>query len=232
MRLVEFDAYLFQDLHRKINAQPHHITLDELSTIMKWKLFRGQFRPRLQSLIDSNDNSEVIECTQNAFALINSAVRAQKICDVEIVKKAINVLCRLKGVGVATASLILAIATKVIPFMADESMRAIWPNKTLKYDMKTYMSYLQELIKKCATMKVSADIDDDDNQQLTPFVLGECLWTQYMLNKWTDVDVCVDGDKKTTKPIAAKKKLLGKKRKLEDTDDLDTKGTSSKKRKL
>ena len=42
------------------------------------------------------------------------------ILDIDVLKQSIKILIKLKGVGVATASLILAIYTKNVPFMADE----------------------------------------------------------------------------------------------------------------
>eukprot|EP00483_Globobulimina_turgida_P008497 UN08514 len=156
MKLVEFDNYLFNKLHKTIKAREnkndeYYMTLDELSIVMKWKLFRGQFRPRLQTLIDSNKNKEVIECTKNAFKIIKHAMNTEenKINNIDKLKLSIKALAKLKGVGVATASLILAIYTRVIPFMADESMLAISPGLSLKYDMKTYINYVGKLVEKC-----------------------------------------------------------------------------------
>ena len=130
MKLVEFDQYLFNELRDTITNRKgdDHMTLDELSTVMKWKLLRGQFRPRLQKLIDGNKNKEVIECTKNAFKIIHNAINKEtnNIDDIEQLKLSIKELDKLKGVGVATASLILSIYTKIIPFMADEVMSNIF----------------------------------------------------------------------------------------------------------
>ena len=125
MKLVEFDKYLFDELHKTIKerdkeSNDDYMTLAELSIVMKWKLFRGQFRPRLQNLIDSNKNKDVIECTKNAFKIIPKAIKNNNIYDIDQLKASINKLTKLRGVGVATASLILAIYTKIVPFMADE----------------------------------------------------------------------------------------------------------------
>merc|ERR1712130_814521 len=107
----------------------------------------------------------------------------------------------------ATASLILSIYTNVIPFMADESMMAISPGTKLKYDKKTYFAYVDKLIAKCAILKEKMHgkknenddeaKDEETNDEngdgnafvVTPFILGECLWTKYMMEKYGDIDV-------------------------------------------
>eukprot|EP01084_Bolivina_argentea_P288515 495204_1 len=221
MKLVEFDNYLFNELHKKIknrnqNNNDDYMTLDELSIVMKWKLFRGQFRPRLQTLIDSNNNKEVIKCTKNAFKIIKIAINKEQtnINDINKLKLSIKTLNNLKGVGVATASLILAIYTKNIPFMADESMLAVSPGLSLKYDMKTYLNYVAKLVEKCKILNEDWNSDDenkndfDDDFIVTPFVVGECLWTDYISKKF--------GDKIHVKENElSEKKKKGKKRKAE-----------------
>ena len=121
MKLVEYDSYLFNELHHTLNDRGH-ITLEELSTVMKWKLFRGQFRPRLQALIDGNKESDVNKYSKSAFKSIGQCINEEgtNIIDIDILKSNIKELSNLKGVGPATASLVLAIYTKVVPFMADE----------------------------------------------------------------------------------------------------------------
>eukprot|EP01083_Nonionella_stella_P172914 594783_1 len=241
MKLVEFDQLLFNNLRKTIQNRDckqndndtQYITLDELSMIMKWKLFRGQFRPRLQTLIDSNKNKDVIECTANAFELIQPAIQNGNITDMDTLQASIKVLSKLKGVGVATASLILAIYTNVVPFMADESMLAIAPGSSLKYDKKTYINYAKQLIQKCNTLdndrnnteESEEKVKENENNmfKLTPFILGECLWTEYMTNKLGDVDA-------VTHQSSNAKKKKGIKRKKTETEMICSQPT--KKRRL
>eukprot|EP00483_Globobulimina_turgida_P011643 UN11665 len=128
-------------------------------------------------------------------------------------KLSIKALAKLKGVGVATASLILAIYTKVIPFMADESMLAISPGLSLKYDMKTYINYVAKLVEKCNVLNMCRNDEKTDEAveavehfMVTPFVLAECLWIDHMIKRL--------GDSKN-KNINTKHKK-GKKRKADD----------------
>eukprot|EP00486_Rosalina_sp_Unknown_P008303 CAMPEP_0201594280 /NCGR_PEP_ID=MMETSP0190_2-20130828/191645_1 /ASSEMBLY_ACC=CAM_ASM_000263 /TAXON_ID=37353 /ORGANISM="Rosalina sp." /LENGTH=155 /DNA_ID=CAMNT_0048053827 /DNA_START=362 /DNA_END=829 /DNA_ORIENTATION=+ len=143
-----------------------------------------------------------------------------------------------ESVGPATASLILAVYTKIIPFMADESMLGIWPGLSLKYDMKMYLKYAEALIEKCDSLGMNEDDDlsqddkkdgsdndeeeeDEDGFALTPWRLGECLWIEYMMNKEDKNDTKKNKVDNKTKTKAKTKK--SRKRKLsEDEDDMSS----------
>eukprot|EP00058_Branchiostoma_floridae_P021674 XP_002607164.1 hypothetical protein BRAFLDRAFT_68041 [Branchiostoma floridae] len=72
---------------------------------------RGKFRPRLQQLVESNMPEVVEETSRKAFNKLPN------------ISSAINELSKLKAVGPATATAILAAAApELVPFMADESM--------------------------------------------------------------------------------------------------------------
>lgn len=216
MKLVEFDEFLFNELRETIKNREDgddYMTLAELSKIMKWKLFRGQFRPRLQALIDSNKNKDVMECTKSAFKIIYKAINKEKnnIHDVEQLTSSIKALDKLKGVGVATASLILSIYTNIIPFMADEvmsnkypllkyfsflcvlqSLMAISPGSKLKYDKKTYLNYVDKLITKCEHLRRKVDQNklDDEAKDVEVDDVGkndEFVLTPFVLGEclWT-----------------------------------------------
>merc|ERR1712228_71717 len=109
-----------------------------------------------------------MDCTKSAFKIIGKAINKQtnNIDDVEVLKLAIKALDKLRGVGVATASLILSIYTNVIPFMADESTMAISPGSKLKYDKKTYMKYVDKLIAKCEDLRQKTDRNKDDDDEV------------------------------------------------------------------
>ena len=78
------------------------------------------FRPSLRGLIAGNSEDTVREVTREAFAGVEDAVDGD-YADVADVMKSLKVLCRLKGVGPATASLILSVAyPSIVPFFADE----------------------------------------------------------------------------------------------------------------
>ena len=73
----------------------------------------GKWRPRLTTLVRENSDAEIYAATTEAFALLGD--------DDGDAAKALDRLCKLRGVGPATASAILALwrpATE--PFLSDE----------------------------------------------------------------------------------------------------------------
>ncbi|CAN0922008.1 hypothetical protein LINGRAHAP2_LOCUS32884 [Linum grandiflorum] len=106
--LVSLDEFYRVELPSAINLRnPNpHITTPELSKLMKWKLSRGKWRPRLLDFVSSLDEELVKSASEKAF---------QSLPDLS---KAISALTVLKGVGPATASAVLAAySPDVAPFM-------------------------------------------------------------------------------------------------------------------
>merc|ERR1712062_438459 len=119
-------------------------------------------------------------------------------------------------------------------------MLAISPGSKLKYDMKTYLKYAEKLVEKCSELtdvainskeKTGGDVDEEvkseetgsakeDSFGVTPFILGECLWTETMITKLGDVEP------EETNMVNQAKPKRGKKRKI----DSESKG--SKKRRV
>ncbi|XP_029125825.1 uncharacterized protein LOC109791858 isoform X2 [Cajanus cajan] len=118
-------------LHRR-NPNPF-ITTRELSDLMRWKLTRGKWRPRLLDFVSSLDDAVVKFASQKAF---------QSLPDVS---KAVSELTVLKGVGPATASAVLAaFAPHLIPFMSDQAMEAALGNSK-DYSLKQYLKFTEKL---------------------------------------------------------------------------------------
>jgi hypothetical protein len=100
---------------------------------------RGTFRPRLLSLVRSNEASAVVDTTKEALKLyaLEDDAHARHA-------KAMKELCALRGVGPATASLVLSVAfPKEIPFFSDEAYAWLmgWKDMksgNLKYSQKEY----------------------------------------------------------------------------------------------
>ncbi|KAJ4237195.1 hypothetical protein NW759_000316 [Fusarium solani] len=109
--------------------------LDDIKTLVEWKLRHGKFRPTLMKLVSSND-------ADTAEDIVKQAIDAYK--EDTNIDAALNVLTKLKGIGPATASLLLAVhdANRVI-FFADE---AFWwlccdgKQSPIKYNAKEYRS--------------------------------------------------------------------------------------------
>ncbi|CDK29812.1 unnamed protein product [Kuraishia capsulata CBS 1993] len=132
-----------------------HLTQDELSLLMEWKLAKGKFRPTLMKLIRSNDQAE--SATRAAFkammAYYDSSAQIWPEVDLEgfssAVSKAADILCTLRGVGIATASLVLSLLSEVKskngtvvvpPFFSDEAFLYFAESAgKIKYTKSEYM---------------------------------------------------------------------------------------------
>jgi hypothetical protein len=115
----------------------------------------GTFRPKLLSLVQSNPADVVKETTASAFKIIS-----------EQPVPALKILTSLKGIGPATASLLLSVAAPdVVPFFSDELFRwCIWNEsaspggwqRKIKYNVKEYEMLLEKVDKLIERLGVRA----------------------------------------------------------------------------
>ncbi|PYH64817.1 uncharacterized protein BO88DRAFT_350236 [Aspergillus vadensis CBS 113365] len=101
-----------------------YLEKDELVRLMEWKMQHGTFRPALLGMIRSNSESVVRDATGRAFKALTTH-HTSKEGDEEEEKfpsEALDILTKaLRGVGVATASLVLSLAsTADVPFYSDD----------------------------------------------------------------------------------------------------------------
>jgi hypothetical protein len=128
--LKDLDEYRFEELPKEIEERWEMriddeelpillISKGELVQLVTWKLKHGTFRPKLQSLVESNDEKVVNKLMQD-LSLSNGSA-----------KEKMKMLTQLKGVGPATASLVLSsISPITYPFFSDELFRWIhWDGK-------------------------------------------------------------------------------------------------------
>ncbi|KAK5139375.1 hypothetical protein LTR04_003630 [Oleoguttula sp. CCFEE 6159] len=112
----------------------------EVQDLVEWKLKHGTYRPKLASLVASNSAS-TIRCTTTTAFRIYAA-------NPDEYATALTTLATLRGVGPATASLLLACGDPaVVPFFSDELFRYVhwesdargkgWDRK-IGYAMKEY----------------------------------------------------------------------------------------------
>jgi len=136
--LIKLDRWYQNELPKKIKSRGKeaHLTHEEIVQTIKWKLSRGQFRPRLKDLIQMNTPRVVMQESKKAFRAIF------KKKDLEA---AVSALSNLKGVGPAMASAVLAAgAPDVAPFMADELLLSMPDSEGIDYTMKEYMKLVEK----------------------------------------------------------------------------------------
>lgn len=138
---------------------PAHITLRELQALVVYKLAFGQNRPTLCALIKKNSAAKVKNASERALAL------SLEDGDWAEIEKAMNILCELKGVGPATASLILSLLyPATIPFFSDEAtIDVLAPSggrRGIKYTAKTYKALYDALDAISASINRNAPTED------------------------------------------------------------------------
>ncbi|KAM0715537.1 hypothetical protein Q7P37_009035 [Cladosporium fusiforme] len=111
-----------------------YLTKDEVVTLVDWKLSHGTFRPSLKGLVQQNSEDFIEETTTAGFSA-------------DSVNDQLNILTKLKGIGPATAALLLSTSDpEKLPFFSDELFRwAFWEDKPgsrwdrkIKYSLKEY----------------------------------------------------------------------------------------------
>ncbi|XP_061191562.1 uncharacterized protein LOC133199710 [Saccostrea echinata] len=164
--LEKLDLWFQKELPSAIkDRKDKHITKAELCKLMKWKLSRGKFRPRLQQMVESNPEDAVVSASKKAFKHLPN------------LKKAIEELTVLKAVGPATASAVLAAgAPEQAAFMADESMQALPGLQPLQYTLGFYLQYMDKIKH---LMKILQKGDKDWTAQKVELT----LWTYENLRK-------------------------------------------------
>lgn len=121
---------------------PSHLVASVILTAVCRK--HGTFRPKLLALVQSNTAETILETTNEAYELIRSA-------DGNVSPlPALKVLTQLKGIGPATASLLLSVLRmSEVPFFSDELFRwCCWDEandakgagwrRGIKYNAKEY----------------------------------------------------------------------------------------------
>ncbi|KAI1749666.1 hypothetical protein F4782DRAFT_512733 [Xylaria castorea] len=133
--LLELDEYRYEVAVEEFRSDKPRRKMehDDVKKLVDWKLRHGKFRPTLMKLVSSNDGEAVREIIHEAMTqywLDNN------------VAKAIDAIAKLKGVGPATASLLLSVhdPERVI-FFSDEAYWWLCCNgqkSPIKYNAKEY----------------------------------------------------------------------------------------------
>lgn len=156
--LAELDEWRTVTLPNKVKQRHEkhkvHLTKDELTLLMDWKLAKGKFRPMLPKLIKSNLAEEVESISKDGLADFMKFAQGKSWKDTDIqeyqavVKYSLKIVCQLKGVGPATGSLILSLLSATTPlappFFSDELFiyyiqEPLRPGSPIKYNVKEYV---------------------------------------------------------------------------------------------
>ncbi|KAJ5297899.1 hypothetical protein PENANT_c012G08489 [Penicillium antarcticum] len=129
-KFLTLDRWRYETLPKELakrKGDPAHLTKDELIEIMAWKTSHGRPRPMLMGMIKANQQSTITKATSEAFTslpVLDPITESEEAFP----KASLDALTTsLRGVGPATASLILSIATVVgepvrqVPFYSDDA---------------------------------------------------------------------------------------------------------------
>ncbi|KAI9664582.1 MAG: hypothetical protein M1821_006028 [Bathelium mastoideum] len=138
-----------ESLSKRTKNGKAYLSVNELAELMEWKLKHGTFRPKLLQLVKSNDEKHIVDTTSKSFERLASEATGLA-GDID---GSLSYLVRLKGVGPATASLILSCYDQNnVPFFSDELYRWLhwergtgkgWDRK-LKYTIREYQSMYEK----------------------------------------------------------------------------------------
>ncbi|CAN9298930.1 unnamed protein product [Alternaria alternata] len=156
-KLRDLDAQRYDIIPAAVAAMEEsekHLTKDQVEKIVEWKLKHGTFRPALLGLVQSNEPEAIEETTKRAYAELSKGRSAHPDAI-----PALKILVKLRGVGPATASLLLSVLQPVeIPFFSDELFRwCMWDEQVvngkegkgwqrkIKYNLKEYEMLLERV---------------------------------------------------------------------------------------
>lgn len=203
--LSDLDAWKNTTLPKKLKERHEsdnglHLTKDELILLMDWKLAKGKFRPTLPKLIKSNTSDSVLEFSKDGYGIFMDYLKLADAKDWSLIslvgyktalRASLKALCQLKGVGPATASLMLSLLMEVTefapPFFSDESFMyfirdPLRPLQPIKYTVKEYVEELVPVL-------VNLCIED---KQSSPNILEKGAWALktyhiYRIDRLTDI---------------------------------------------
>ncbi len=141
-RLPELDRWYHDELPNEMRSRkPMYATRVELIRVTEWKMARGVWRARNLVLVRSNDADDVKDAAEEALGKIPHPTAP------------ISRLAKLKGVGPATASgLVAAAAPQIYPFF-DEIVAAQIPGLgQVAWTMSYFTRYAEALRTKAAEL--------------------------------------------------------------------------------
>lgn len=133
--LKELDQYRYVEAPAlfSLASSRRAMQLGDVQILVEWKLKHGKFRPTLMKLVTSNDQAFVRNMAETALDIYSKSSDTSA---------AVDALTKLKGIGPATASLLLAVHDpQNIIFFADEAFYWLCSHGKrdhIKYNAKEY----------------------------------------------------------------------------------------------
>ncbi|KAJ9293398.1 hypothetical protein DTO271G3_7894 [Paecilomyces variotii] len=209
--LLKLDEWRYEVLPSKVREREEKekdglfIEKEELVQLMDWKLKHGVFRPTLQGLVKSNQAPLIRKSTAAAYAALPTADSAANDPDAAFPKASLDAVTGLRGVGPATASLILCAGTYLsdtktqVPFFSDEIYQWLC--------LDCYPSAEGKGFGDDENDSDNDDADDEEGQKKPPKKGNGKLMIKYSLteyrNVWNAVFEIRERLNKTAKPDSA-----------------------------
>ncbi|KAJ5689693.1 hypothetical protein N7462_004085 [Penicillium macrosclerotiorum] len=118
-KFIELDTWRYEGLptivsERIAKGAKEVLNKDELVSVMEWKLKHGVFRPTLMGMVKSNQDSNVVKCAAASVAALPKET-PMVASDATFPRASLDAFNPLRGVGPATASLLLSIVSTADP---------------------------------------------------------------------------------------------------------------------
>ncbi|KAL8593312.1 hypothetical protein ACOMHN_009965 [Nucella lapillus] len=236
--LLKFDIWYQEELAAVLSQRSDKcIKHDELAKLMKWKLMRGKFRPRLQELAESNSAASVEAASKKASPQISPQMlavqhfprgkfrpRLQELAEsnsaasVEAASKkafkalpnlrsAIEALTVLRGIGPATASAVLAVGAPHLAPFMADESMQALPGLQP-------LSYTLPAFMNYAQQvsQITKSLQAQGEFEWTPHKVEKVLWTVEMAKKLNQNDVLhlLDTDDTKSSQSGGKRKSTSK----------------------
>lgn len=114
------------------------LTKENHIDLLKWKMYRGKWRYILLKYANEVKNDEV-----------------ENLSMLAIQNKDTKIYTKVKGVGIALSSALLASHYDDIPFFSDELIEIILPNGNTKYSLREYETCVKHIDNKIENLKNS-----------------------------------------------------------------------------
>ncbi|PKS08232.1 hypothetical protein jhhlp_005174 [Lomentospora prolificans] len=151
--LAELDQYRYVEAPEcfRLDRPKRPMNQDDVKALVEWKLRHGKFRPSLMKLVSSNDRNTIKDIIENAINVYRKKPETSA---------SIDMLCKLKGIGPATASLLLSVHdSERVLFFSDEAFYWLCCNgkkDAIKYSKKEYAALNEEAQKLIKRLGIKA----------------------------------------------------------------------------